>query len=311
MEYGFESESAKEFPSIVQLTITNVCDMSCCHCPHSDYKKQPGYKPSFMDMGLYRKVVDEMGQYDNTTLRIFGWGEPLLHPKLVEMIAYATQQGVTTNLITNGLNMDEKKIISLIEGGLDLLEVSLDALTRETYAKVRGNAKNFDRIFDNLHAFRFHRDRLNRTTYITASIINQPKAQHEVEGFTEYWSNHIDDVVLRQFHDFMGNAHDRDKIELPERHPCRCLWSRFNVNSEGLVSVCFNDWYNETILGDMNVPGTKISGIWKNSGYENMRQNDLNGTPKGVCKNCNDWIGASWEIPYEKLVAKAKSRFEK
>lgn len=312
MKYGFESKTAREFPSMVQLTITNVCDMSCYHCPHSEYIKRPDFKPSYMDMDLYRKIADEIGQHEDTSLRIFGWGEPLVHPQLVEMIRYAKDHNVgMTNLITNGLKLDKKLSTGLIEAGLDILEVSLDTLTRETYEKIRGSGRNFDRVVENVRRYVELRDELNGSTYVTVSIINQPKVKNELAQFIGHWSGLVDDVVTRPFHDFMGFAQDGDKIELPERYPCRCLWSRFNINSEGLVNVCFNDWFNESILGDVKDSDTTIEKIWKSKEYEKYRQSHLDGKPKGVCENCNDWIGASWELPYEVLIQKAKRKIEK
>jgi hypothetical protein len=148
------------------------------------------------------------------------------------------------------------------------------------------------------------RNRLHGDTYVTVSIIDQPKAQHEIAEFQQFWSRIVEDVVLRRFHDFMGAATDKEQITLPARAPCRCLWSRFNVNSEGIVSVCFNDWDGKSVLGDLN--NETIQSIWQHDVYRDLRQSHLVGKPKGICANCNDWIGASWVNPYEVLKEKAK-----
>jgi radical SAM protein with 4Fe4S-binding SPASM domain len=307
IHYGFDSEKAAEFPSMVQLTITTVCDMSCGHCPHSSFRKEYGYKPSMMSLDLYKKVADEVGQHPEATLRIFGWGEPLLHPDLPTMIEYAKGHGVgLVNLITNGLALNEARSAQLVQAGLDVLEVSIDAVTAQTYAAVRGVEKNLGRVEQNVMDYIRQRDVLHGHTYVCVSIINQPKAKPELNAFVEKWTPIVDDVIVRPFHDFMGYAADREQIVLPPRHPCRCLWSRFNVNSEGLVSVCFNDWHNQTIIGNMN--DSTIAEIWKNDVYAKLRESHLQGTPKGICATCNDWIGASWEFPYEVLTRRAREK---
>jgi hypothetical protein len=223
------------------------------------------------------------------------------------MVQMATDRDVTSCLITNGLKLAPSKARQLIDAGLDLLEVSLDANTRETYAKIRASEEKYDRVTDNIRSFVRLRDEMAGSTYTTVSIIQQPKAMHEVDDFVRDWSEIVDDVVLRRFHDFMGFALDKEEIELPKRHPCRCMWSRFNVNSEGLASICFNDWDNQDIVGDLNDPDTTIASIWQSLLYDEYRQSHLDGKPKGMCATCNDWIGASWTMPYEMLFEKAKN----
>jgi hypothetical protein len=303
MRYDFANEEARTFPPMVQLSITNVCDMSCGHCPHPLYKKEPGYRPSFMSMELFKKIADETGTHPESSLRLFGWGEPLVHPNLVDMVDYAKQCGVNiVNLITNGLKLDEKKSAQLLHAGLDLLEVSIDAITAETYENVRGNARTFPIIVRNVENYIAIRDQQNGHTYVSVSIIDQPRAHHEVDAFKQQWTGKADTVIVRTFHDFMGCAHDADQIILPERTPCRAQWSRFNVNAEGLVSLCFNDWHNTSIIGDMNAKDTTIQQVWSSPAYAASRQSHLDGKPLGVCANCNDWIAASWKQPYETLV---------
>jgi len=306
ISYDFENFNSRQFPQIVQITITNVCDMSCSHCPHSSYKKEAGYTPKFMDMSIYKKIVDEMKDYKDSTLRIFGWGEALLHKDITNMIEYASNNGVFTNLITNGLQLNAKKSTELINAGLDVLEVSIDAYTKETYSKTRGSERNFDIVKNNVKTFISLREQLSGHAYVNVSIIDQPLAKPEVEQFKKYWSEISDDVILRKFHDFMGYAKDKDHITLPKRHPCRCLWARFNITSDGLVSVCFNDWHNKSIIADIKDENTTIKNVWQGKLYSELRQSHLDGNPKGICKNCNDWISASWEMPYERMLEKSK-----
>jgi len=309
MEYGFADSKAEAFPPVVQLTVTNVCDMECQHCWHPAFKREPEYKPSFLSDELYYKVIDECAQYPNSCLRFFGWGEPLLHPKLPAMVSYAKKKGVTTtNLITNGLKLTPQASEALLLAGLDILEVSIDAATPETYALVRGRQENFRKVVHNTEQYIAKRDALKAQTYVTVSIIRQPKAMAEIDAFVAYWKNRADEIIFREFHDFMGQAKDKNLIVLGERPPCRVQWSRVHVNTEGLVSICFNDWHNENVLGDLKIPGTNIATIWNSEAYRNIRESHLNKDPQGICAKCNCWNGASWSTPYELLIEKSKRK---
>lgn len=66
-----------------------------------------------------------------------GLGEPLLHPQIAEMAAYAKKREVagTVRIITNASLLTHKMSDSLIEAGLDSLKISLQGVTEEAHHK--------------------------------------------------------------------------------------------------------------------------------------------------------------------------------
>ena len=66
-----------------------------------------------------------------------GFGEPLSHPDIVDMVARVKALGAPVELITNGTLLTQEMSGRLIEAGLDVLWVSLDGATPESYADVR------------------------------------------------------------------------------------------------------------------------------------------------------------------------------
>ena len=262
-----------------------------------------------MSLNLFRKVVWEMRDYPHSALRIFARGEPLLHPDIVEMVRIAKQEAKlpVVSIITNGILLRGDIAEGFIRNGLDLVEVSLDALTEETYRTVRPLAGSearkrsnpFQTIVENVLSYVELRERMNPSCKIVVSIVDQPLVRNEVEAFILHWEKRVDRVLRRKFHSFQGRVKG---IPLPEkRHPCRVLWSRFNVHSNGDVPLCYNDWKNEEIVGNLNDPGTTISGLWHHPIYEQYRQMHQRLVFPGICEKCQDWTGASWELPYEKV----------
>ena len=47
-EFGFVKPEHAEFPPIIIIAVTNLCDMACIHCAHPVMKKAPGYRGTFM-----------------------------------------------------------------------------------------------------------------------------------------------------------------------------------------------------------------------------------------------------------------------
>jgi len=82
-----------------------------------------------------------------------GFGEPLSHPSIVDMVARVKALDATVELITNGTLLTREMSRRLIEAGLDMLWVSLDGATPESYADVRLGAA-LPEVLANLANFR-------------------------------------------------------------------------------------------------------------------------------------------------------------
>jgi radical SAM protein with 4Fe4S-binding SPASM domain len=305
MKYGFDSIKSQNFPSMVQISVTNVCDMACSMCPHSAYVKSKNFDKKYIDFELYKRIADEVGR-NHGMIRLLGWGEALQHPELVKMVDYAKMKGVKyINLITNGKALSREISEALIKASLDIIEVSLDAYNEETYLEIRRN-KFFNLIKNNIFDFVKIRNQLHANTYVTVGIIDQPKVKNEIEDFKNYWLKHVDDVIVRRFRNFKGHVKEY-LIEPEKRSPCRCLWARFNITPEGKVTICYDDWESKYIVGNLTDINSTISNIWQNELFKNYRKAHLEGKAFGLCKDCKDWVASSWSYPYEILLEKVEN----
>jgi MoaA/NifB/PqqE/SkfB family radical SAM enzyme len=82
-----------------------------------------------------------------------GLGEPLFHKHTVAWSARAKATGARVELITNGTMLTEKRSRQIIEAGLDVVWVSIDGATPESYADVRLGA-HLPKVLENLARFR-------------------------------------------------------------------------------------------------------------------------------------------------------------
>ena len=128
-----------DFPLSLDLEVNASCNLRCVMCVmaagESDYHL-PG-KP-MMDMGLYRRIMDQARANDLPAMTFGFLSEPLLCPDIAEMIRLARRAGVMDiRLGTNGMLLTRDISRQLIEAGLTRLEVSVDAFYAETYARIR------------------------------------------------------------------------------------------------------------------------------------------------------------------------------
>ena len=127
------------FPIRLNIEPTNYCNLSCSMCPR-ELNRPFGY----MEFNLFQKVIDESilcGK--RLIITINKDGEPLLHPELPRMIKYAKDKKAAykINFYTNGILLTEEKSLELIKSGLDTIHISIDALTKETYKKIKNSEK--------------------------------------------------------------------------------------------------------------------------------------------------------------------------
>ena len=90
-----------------------------------------------MDFNLYKKFIDEIGDYVFLIL-LWDWGEPFLNPSIYEMISYAKQKGIKLVSSTNGhLFKEKEQADKLIASGLDTIIFAVDGISQETYEPYR------------------------------------------------------------------------------------------------------------------------------------------------------------------------------
>ncbi|MBI4409697.1 MAG: radical SAM protein [Gemmatimonadetes bacterium] len=105
-----------------QLIVTRKCNLACGYCNEFDQVSRP------VPFDTLVQRMDHLVALGVTIMDFLG-GEPLLHPRIAELVAHAKRKGCWTNIITNGLLLSEKLIAALNDAGLDSMCVSIDRVT--------------------------------------------------------------------------------------------------------------------------------------------------------------------------------------
>ncbi len=320
--YDFASAAARDFPSIITLENTNVCNLRCVHCPQGQgYPDRPDYHATYMNWDVYTKAIDEIAQHQITLLRYSPDGEALIHPQFLDQTAYAKAKGVKpVGLTTNGVLLDNPAIENgkrqakktmmerLLEIGIDLIDISLDAARKESYERVRVGA-NYHRVWSNIHRLLYYREKLKAPTKIMLSIIVQPEiTQEEVDEFVKYWTPLVDRVIVRGYLTNLGLTPDKpgtvvDQLRDVERWPCPQFWKRTTIGADGSIRFCVVDWLETTVLGHIGTHS--IKELWHSDEYERLRQAHLEGRyadAHSLCGPCTDWMGMRWDWGFELAV---------
>jgi radical SAM protein with 4Fe4S-binding SPASM domain len=308
-KYGIR-KAALEFPMMCVLSFTYACNAKCPNCPYTNSKIRESYKDRlFMSENTFKIIADQCGQH-HTWIRLSGGGEPMLHPKILELIEYAKKAGAKIGLITNGSKFNEKNSRALLKANVDMVEFSVDAADKDTYAKVR-KGLNWQTLVRNVKRMVRLRDELKSKTKIIASCVNQ--AGVDIEKAEKFWRPIVDNFQKRKYLTWgiTNPLYSADKTPYlsPEQLiPCPFIFERLNIDSRGQVMVCGFDIAAKTNLG--NVHKKSIKAIWHGKDFEYYRKIHLarRGNEIELCKNCTDWKYRSWKHNYWKLVRNAEKK---
>ena len=127
-------------PSSLTIEPTTRCNFSCAMC----VKQVPGNEIENGDLSFstFTKLEPAFGGLKK--LIFSGIGEPLLHPELDRFIAGANglmPKESEIGLQTNGFLLDEARLDSLWDSGLDVICVSLDAASPGTFKQIRAGGE--------------------------------------------------------------------------------------------------------------------------------------------------------------------------
>jgi len=134
---------------VVQIEVTSRCETGCVFCPHDALSGS--WVEGDLPLDLYReKIVPDLNLFDLVYLQ--GWGEPMLHPHLWDMLRMAQEMGCQTGFTTNGAYLQDDQNKRLVAMGVDMISVSFAGTASSVHESLRTNSefsklcKNFESL---------------------------------------------------------------------------------------------------------------------------------------------------------------------
>ncbi len=281
-----------EFPNRITVELTNQCNVSCSFCPRQKVDMKTGY----MDMKLYRKIIDEASSHLPVKLVIFFRGESLLHPHFIECLQYAKEKGIgPIQFATNGLLLNEETVDQILNTGIDFISFSLDTLDPNVYKSTRKhgdlNASMKNVIGLSKKCKERKRNGLPVPT-LQVSTIELDDYMNEQKAFINFWKQHVDIVRVYYEHDEKGRFRDSNVQQmlsnLGQRQPCRKVFTDMLIYWDGSLALCNYDWEGGL---DLNINEMSLSDAWHSACYEKIRQmhNENTLSPAVMCSSCEHW----------------------
>ncbi|MFH1985884.1 MAG: radical SAM protein [Pseudomonadota bacterium] len=282
-------QGGDDYPKMLNIEPTNHCNFNCVMCS----RRRSGRPLGFMSLDLFDAILADIRRCKKTIrwLTFHNDGEPLLHPDLAEMVRMAKSSGGVEHVHfnTNGQLLTEDKAAALVEAGLDDLTVSIDALTPETFARVK-RAGDLETVTANTRRLMAVKRALGRPTpWVRAKIIDMPLTAGELDGFCDFWRPLVDEVQVQPIHNAGGGIGVDAPAGSAERYPCALPWYALAVNWDGTVSPCCVDLSGENIVGDLRVD--TLQAVFVDGPIRTYREKMRSGQEASLspCAGCNVW----------------------
>ncbi|MBI4866656.1 MAG: radical SAM protein [Candidatus Wallbacteria bacterium] len=201
--FGLLTEGVYIGPRTFHMDLANSCNENCAYCwfhsPHSKSREDadrfgPEWKRTHIDYDTARKLVDDLARLGTREdILLTGKGEPLTHPRCLDIVDYIKSKGMHTTLFTNGILLEPSNLERLHRAGLDLLYVSLSAASHPVYEALHpGHAgSELEVVRENLLALQRMKQSSGRPCprVVMVDVVNHDNA-HELADFAR-WSADI------------------------------------------------------------------------------------------------------------------------
>jgi MoaA/NifB/PqqE/SkfB family radical SAM enzyme len=312
------NEIPLESPYVIFIDPSNACNFQCKFCMNSKIRN-----PQVMDFELYKKIIDDLQDFKNPikTIRLYGFGEPLMNKKFPDMVAYAKQSNkvlkVDTTTNASLFNRSPKSngrtnVEEIIDAGIDRINISIEGINAEQYKKFCGFNICWNNFIENLTYLYQHKKQCEIYIKINGDYLSEAEQQQFFDIFTpisdgrgiEHTMNCWYDTKVNNINKEVGvYGQPLDNVQI-----CPYIFYTLVFQASGYASICFLDWDQRILLGHINKQSVKQ--IWDGKFLKNIQMNMLKGNKYHICRECDQLIRGmpvNLDISAEKILRRMLS----
>ncbi len=252
-------------PIHIQLEPTTYCNLNCRSCGHVKYLEHSTH----LTPEHFTRIVEQIRPIK---VSFSGSGEPFMNPHLFRFIRQAKEQGISINTTSNCTLFTSALCEQIVKSGLDLIKISIDGATSETYRKNRGEDR-FLQVLDGIRTLTETKKRLGSLTpfirfnYVISNYSYQEMAETielaqrmevdaiyfqplELNGIEERQTSLVGDVTSEKLFQEILRA-----IETSRRHQVQTnlsdihrklplYWRKYQLETQQQKRICPLPWFS-------------------------------------------------------------------
>jgi SynChlorMet cassette radical SAM/SPASM protein ScmF len=306
----------------IYFYLTEGCNLKCRHCWISPKYQTEGHVYPSLDFDLFRSIIKQATPIGLQRVKLTG-GEPLLHPRIHDMLDFIRSEDLALTMETNGL-LCTKEIALRINGcNNPSISVSLDGANALTHEWIRGVEGCFKSAIDSIHnlveagirpkvimtIMRRNMDQISNIVRLAESLgagsikfnMVQPTARGEEMQRTGETLSVEEYIKLGQWVE--NKLSNQTNLPLSYDHPLafRLLGRIFGEKGDGcstcgilgIIGVLANGSYALCGIGQTiskltfgHAADVSLEDVWKGSPVLKEIRDGLPGRFKGICGEC-------------------------
>ncbi len=169
--------------TVMYIDVVGSCNLRCPSCPVGNTGAIN--RSGLMDVAVFEAIVRKArGEFDVRAINLYNWAEPLLHPRLPEMIRAVKRAGMMCGISSN-LNV-LRNAEAIFREGPDEFRISLSGFTQETYGRTHVEG-DIEKVKRNMVALAEAKKRArNTSTGVHVYYHKYRRNLHEVEPMRRF-----------------------------------------------------------------------------------------------------------------------------
>jgi len=266
-----------------------------------------------MPLSKFKEIVAELDFAKDIAL--VGAGEPFLFNDFFDMVDFCKKRNKITSTITNGDLLNDDVCKKIIDSGMDVISISLDAATNKTFNKIRPGG-NFDVVLSNIKRLIEYKKRYKSNIKIAIGTIMLKENFDELldiaglaiqldipisffnlvsfgyqmatleNSLTAMNSKKVN-LMLSKLKNRLDKNQIKNFIQKPEKNlrwkKCTRPWDAAFINHEGELLFCCSAT-KKISFGE--IIGNRFPDLWNNDRFVETRKRLLYGPEPDCCVNC-------------------------
>jgi len=249
----------------IHIEITNHCNFNCYFCPISKISRPK----MMMPFNVICQIIDEIklsGLSSKIAFHLLG--EPLLHPRLYDILSYCRTNSLKSRVVTNGyllqlstnqLKLDYADVVDISIRAKDANDL-LKICNNDNYNEYIGGINNYIRNSNNDTKIR-----LRLFSHYAEEILIKLGLEYNAANFKceiKKLGNKNIEIIIEKCLDWKG-----DNKKYPSNYfgYCNEFNTGFSILSNGDITTCCWDYDGKNTLGNFIVDG----------GLNNVLNNEL------------------------------------
>lgn len=272
LAYSLRLRKSAKYPFMINFELCNECNLRCLYCRNAEgdlYDNNPDSKKTLpggrMPYETFAGIIDQVQGHILMAV-LYITGEPLLYKDLFRAIRYASERNVATIISTNGVLLNKKNIMELLNSGLDFIKIPLSGFSQKVYG-IEQKKGDVELVKENLRMLARLNKEGKRGLIIVMDYILYKHSSHELAAAKRFCNDlgiifNVRQGNLRGLED--AQPVPESGVVVPQKSVCDWPWKALTVNWDGGLFPCcdYIMWGDSKPYTKLEKGKSSISDIW-------------------------------------------------